>query len=129
MYMKNSVIGSNNKRNVGFDFLKFVFAILIVTLHLYIKNSFYTCVEGFFAITGIYIYIGVDKKPQNTFTFIFKKYLNLLPYLIICGLFYFIVSIVNLSIHNTLSTSWQNAISQLFYFIIPLHINSSSYVI
>lgn len=90
----------NNIRFYNLDFLKFIFTIAIVLLHIsasnqqvdFYKNVYehvdrsYLIVEFFFMVSGFFLYFEIQK--ENIQTFIKKRIIRLLPVIIfslICG--------------------------------------------
>ncbi len=93
-----------NERLKNVDFLRFIFAVLIVLFHFRGAVPLFKtmvpsvihwniCVEFFFIISGFFLF-NHYKKEESSFNFIVKKFLRLAPliwlFLILLGIFYFI---------------------------------------
>lgn len=82
-----------DNRNSYIDFIKFVFAIIIVMFHVspstHVFEGGRIAVEGFFMISGYLMLLSLNRqKPsdnkvgQATLSFLYHKWVGLLPYLI-----------------------------------------------
>jgi peptidoglycan/LPS O-acetylase OafA/YrhL len=90
---------TKRERFKNVEFLRFLFAILIVAFHCFVKISpklflhSNICVDFFFIIAGFFLFKGLN-IAQDTFDFIKKKFFRLAPmawfiilFLAICSLF------------------------------------------
>lgn len=96
----------NSERNGTIDFLKFIFAILIVVLHAYIYSKdgsftffcggyigveFYFLVSGYMMVNSYHKSVHETLIAKDTFVYIRKKLLYFLPYVIASQIVYVIV--------------------------------------
>ncbi len=80
-----TVKSTNTKYNGTIEILRYFFTIIVAVLHLW-HNLFgngwlfeggYLAVDFFFILSGLYMSISLDKRPQNPFVFTFNKWKNM----------------------------------------------------